>query len=105
MLFELFYRAWIARRAKLDQCLEMQLFNRDCEQAETWMAAREQSLRDDQEGGSVDQLIKKHEDFDRAINNQEEKIDALKNLAEHLIQNDHYDAQGIADRRDQVLDR
>ncbi len=83
----------------------MQLFNRDCEQAETWMAAREQSLRDDQEGGSVDQLIKKHEDFDRAINNQEEKIDALKNLAEHLIQNDHYDAQGIADRRDQVLDR
>ena len=58
-----------------------------------------------QESGSVDQLIKKHEDFDRAINNQEEKIDALKNLAEHLIQNDHYDAQGIADRRDQVLDR
>ena len=46
----LLYRAWIARRAKLDQCLEMQLFNRDCEQAETWMAAREQSLRDDQVG-------------------------------------------------------
>lgn len=99
------FSAWIARRAKLDQCLELQLFNRDCEQAETWMAAREQSLRDDQEGGSVDQLIKKHEDFDRAINSQEEKISALQNLAEHLISNNHYDSPGIAQRRDQVLDR
>ncbi len=99
------HRAWIARRAKLDQCLELQLFNRDCEQAETWMAAREQSLRDDQEGGSVDQLIKKHEDFDRAINSQEEKITALQNLAEHLVSNDHYDSPGIERRRDQVLDR
>lgn len=101
----LYCRAWIARRAKLDQCLELQLFNRDCEQAETWMAAREQSLRDDQEGGSVDQLIKKHEDFDRAINSQEEKITALQNLAEHLISSGHYDSPGIAQRRDQVLDR
>ena len=41
------FRAWIARDAKLDQCLELQLFNRDCEQAETWMAAREASFKDE----------------------------------------------------------
>jgi len=65
-------RAWIARRGKLDQCLELQLFNRDCEQAETWMAAREASLEDsvDGSGDSVEALLKKHEDFDRAINSQ-----------------------------------
>jgi len=79
-------RAWIARRSKLDQCLELQLFNRDCEQAETWMAARESSLEDsvDGAGDSVEALLKRHEDFDRAIASQEEKITAINNLAEQV---------------------
>ena len=51
----------------------LQLFNRDCEQAETWMAAREAFLASDEKGDSLDSveaLIKKHEDFDKAINVQ-----------------------------------
>ena len=100
-------RAWIARRAKLDQCLEMQLFQRDCEQAETWMAAREATLEDnaDDGGASVESLIKKHENFDRAISAQEEKIVALQNFAEQLVDKDHYDKDGVLERREQVLDR
>ena len=80
-------RAWIARRDKLDQCLELQLFNRDCEQAETWMAAREASLEDsvDGSGDSVEALLKKHEDFDRAIASQEEKISAINQLANKVF--------------------
>ena len=37
-------KAWIARRMQLDQCLELQLFYRDCEQAENWMTSREAFL-------------------------------------------------------------
>lgn len=87
--------------------MELQLFNRDCEQAETWMAAREASLEDsvDGSGDSVEALLKKHEDFDRAINSQEEKIAGLKSFADQLIQGDHYDARGIVKRRDEVLER
>ena len=56
---------------KLDQCLELQLFYRDCEQAEFWMASREAFLSGDQvDGDNVESLIKKHEDFDRAISGQ-----------------------------------
>ena len=56
---------------KLDQCLELQLFYRDCEQAESWMASREAFLAGDSvDGDNVETLIKKHEDFDRAINSQ-----------------------------------
>ena len=56
---------------KLDQCLELQLFYRDCEQAEFWMASREAFLSGDQvDGDNVESLIKKHEDFDRAISSQ-----------------------------------
>lgn len=80
------HRAWIARRFKLDQCYELQLFNRDCEQAETWMAAREASLEDsvDGAGDSVEALLKRHEDFDRAIAAQEEKISAVSSLADQV---------------------
>lgn len=43
-----FYRAWVNRRHRLDQCLELQLFYRDCEQAEAWMSSREAFLKQEQ---------------------------------------------------------
>ena len=49
--------------------------------------------------------MKKHEDFDRAINAQEEKIAALERFADQLIANDHYDAEGIDGKRGEVLQR
>uniref|UniRef100_A0A665WJB0 Spectrin alpha chain, non-erythrocytic 1 n=1 Tax=Echeneis naucrates TaxID=173247 RepID=A0A665WJB0_ECHNA len=101
-------KAWVQRRMMLDQCLELQLFNRDCEQAENWMAAREAFLASDDKGDSLDSveaLIKKHEDFDKAINVQEEKIAALKSFADQLIGADHYAKPEIFKRRDEVLGR
>ncbi|ESO95207.1 hypothetical protein LOTGIDRAFT_202396 [Lottia gigantea] len=99
-------QAWISRRKKLDQCFELQLFYRDCEQAESWMAAREAFLAGDTvDGDNVETLIKKHEDFDRAINSQEEKINSLQEFAEQLVHSEHYDADAVNLKRDQVLDR
>ncbi|GFO16769.1 spectrin alpha chain [Plakobranchus ocellatus] len=99
-------QAWIARRMKLDQCLELQLFYRDCEQAESWMASREAFLAGDSvDGDNVETLIKKHEDFDRAINSQEEKFNSLQNFAEQLISSNHYDGPAVSEKRDQVLER
>uniref|UniRef100_A0A672RZ83 Spectrin alpha chain, non-erythrocytic 1 n=1 Tax=Sinocyclocheilus grahami TaxID=75366 RepID=A0A672RZ83_SINGR len=101
-------KAWIQRRMMLDQCLELQLFNRDCEQAENWMAAREAFLASDDKGDSLDSveaLIKKHEDFDKAINVQEEKIAALQSFADQLVSADHYAKPEIFNRRNEVLDR
>ncbi|KAA0719870.1 Spectrin alpha chain, non-erythrocytic 1 [Triplophysa tibetana] len=101
-------KAWVQRRMMLDQCLELQLFNRDCEQAENWMAAREAFLASDDKGDSLDSveaLIKKHEDFDKAINVQEEKIAALQSFADQLVSADHYAKPDIFKRRNEVLDR
>ncbi|KAJ8384905.1 hypothetical protein AAFF_G00197130 [Aldrovandia affinis] len=100
--------AWAQRRVRLDQCLQLQLFNRDCEQAENWMAAREAFLASDEKGDSLDSveaLIKKHEDFDKAINMQEAKIAALQSFADQLISTNHYAKPEVSARRDQVLDR
>uniref|UniRef100_A0A672RW97 Spectrin alpha chain, non-erythrocytic 1 n=1 Tax=Sinocyclocheilus grahami TaxID=75366 RepID=A0A672RW97_SINGR len=101
-------KAWIQRRMMLDQCLELQLFNRDCEQAENWMAAREAFLASDDKGDSLDSveaLIKKHEDFDKAINVQVKKIAALQSFADQLVSADHYAKPEIFNRRNEVLDR
>jgi len=103
-------RAWIARRMKLDQCLELQLFYRDCEQAENWMSSREAFLSSDEadaktDGDNVEALIKKHEDFDKAINAQEEKIAALNLFADQLVAAEHYANKDIGDKRGQVLER
>ncbi|EMP38127.1 Spectrin alpha chain, brain [Chelonia mydas] len=101
-------KAWVQRRMMLDQCLELQLFHRDCEQAENWMAAREAFLNTEDKGDSLDSveaLIKKHEDFDKAINVQEEKIAALQSFADQLISADHYAKGVVSNRRNEVLDR
>lgn len=99
-------KAWIARRMKLDQCLELQLYYRDCEQAENWMGSRESFLSSSEvDGENVESLIKKHEDFDKAINSQEEKIATLNQLADQLIGSQHYASPAISDKRDQVLER
>ena len=50
--------------------MEEQLFIRDAEMAETWMAAREAVLMSEDDGGSTDALLKKHHDFERALNAQ-----------------------------------
>lgn len=100
--------SWKSRQEKLDQCLELQLFNRDCETAEQWMKSRENALKDDngQNGSeSVDAAIKRHEDFDRAINAQEEKISNLQTFANTLITNNHYDSANVTARIAVVLER
>ena len=101
-------KAWISRRWQLDQCLELQLFYRDCEQAENWMSSREAFLKADDvdsEGDNVESLIKKHEDFDKAIASQEEKIEALTTYAEQLIQSANYAKTDIEAKEKEVLSR
>lgn len=102
-------KAWISRRMQLDQNLELQLFYRDCEQAENWMTSREAYVAADEadgEGGeNVEALIKKHEDFDKAISNQEEKIECLSTYADQLLVSNHYAADDIVDKKKEVLAR
>uniref|UniRef100_A0A7E4VTH7 Spectrin alpha chain n=1 Tax=Panagrellus redivivus TaxID=6233 RepID=A0A7E4VTH7_PANRE len=97
--------AWVARRQILDQCLELQLFYRDCEQADTWMTAREAFLNQDDSSDNVESLIKKHEDFDKAIASQQEKINNLGDFSNRLITNNHYDAPAVNEKMQQIQDR
>lgn len=82
------------------------------------MTAREAFLQQDDSTDNVESLIKKHEDFDKAISSQQEKINGLgrffpcdkKNVllgqvANQLVNSDHYDSPAIREKRQQILDR
>ncbi|KAM5236514.1 spectrin alpha chain, erythrocytic 1 [Ctenodactylus gundi] len=100
-------KAWEHRKKMLDQCLKLQLFQGDCEQIESWMVARENSLRSDDKDSlnSLEALKKKRDDLNKAISAQEEKIANLEQLADRLIADDHYAKKEIAARLRKVLDR
>lgn len=53
---------------------------------------------------SVESLIKKHEDFEKSLAAQEEKIKALDEFATKLIEGQHYAADDVARRRHSVND-
>ncbi|KAM5202520.1 spectrin alpha chain, erythrocytic 1 isoform 2-T6 [Hipposideros larvatus] len=100
-------KAWEQRKKMLDQCLDLQLFQGNCDQAESWMMARESFLRSDDKGSldSLEALMKKRDDMDKAITAQENKITELEHFAERLIADDHYAKEEIAAQLQRVLDR
>jgi len=51
---------------------------------------------------SVEALIKKHEDFEKSLAAQEDKIKLLDDFATKLIESEHYAADEVAARRDAV---
>ncbi|XP_058556237.1 spectrin alpha chain, erythrocytic 1 isoform X2 [Neofelis nebulosa] len=100
-------KAWDQRKKMLHQCLELQLFHGSCDQAESWMMARENFLRSERAGplDSLEALMKKRDDLEKAINAQDKKTTELGNVAERLIADDHYAKEEIAARLQRVLDR
>ena len=99
---------WEKRRILYEQCMDLQLFYRDTEQADAWMAKQEAFLANEDLGDSLDSveaLIKKHEDFEKSLAAQEEKIKALDEFASKLIEGEHYAAEEVAQRRQALLQR
>lgn len=64
--------------------MDLMLFYRDTEQAETWLAKQEAFLSNTDIGESLDDvesLLKKHEDFEKSLEAQEAKVQALDDFA------------------------
>ncbi len=99
---------WEERRILYEQCMDLQLFYRDTEQADAWMAKQEAFLDNQDLGDSLDSveaMIKKHEDFEKSLAAQEEKIKALDEFATKLIEGKHYAADDVAKAREFLLER
>lgn len=59
------------------------MFKREADLLENWLQSREPTLHDGKLGDSIAQvedLIRKHEDFEKTIQAQEEKFQSLKRI-------------------------
>ncbi|KAF5273495.1 hypothetical protein FQA39_LY07512 [Lamprigera yunnana] len=74
---------WHQRAIIYEHNLDVQLFKHEANLLENWMVARESTLKESQYGDNilqVEELIRKHDDFDKTIEAQEEKFIALKRI-------------------------
>ncbi|XP_066591797.1 spectrin beta chain, non-erythrocytic 5 isoform X2 [Prorops nasuta] len=74
---------WEQRKIIYEQNLDTQLFKREAETLENWIISREPMLHDGKLGDSIPQvedLIRKHEDFEKTIEAQEERFTALRRI-------------------------
>ncbi|XP_059484234.1 spectrin beta chain, non-erythrocytic 2 isoform X2 [Neocloeon triangulifer] len=80
---KLLVETWARRKHIYEQNLDTQIFKRDAEMCEAWLSAREPVLHDPDLGESipeVEELIRKHEDFEKTVEAQEDKFNALKRI-------------------------
>ena len=54
---------------------------------------------------SVEALIKKHQDFEKSMQPQRERMAALEVVSEKLLAEGHYESAAVVSRRDTVLQR
>ena len=54
---------------------------------------------------SVEALRKKHQDFEKSMEPQGEKMNALEVFSEKLLAEGHYESASVASRKDTVLQR
>ncbi|KAI2810972.1 Spectrin alpha chain, non-erythrocytic 1 [Blomia tropicalis] len=96
------------RRVLYEQCMDLQLFYRDTEQAETWMTKHETFLLNENLGDSLDSveaMIKKHDDFEKSLITQSETVNNLDKFGAKLIEAQHYAKDDIEKRRQVLLER
>ncbi|KAK4313156.1 hypothetical protein Pmani_015473 [Petrolisthes manimaculis] len=99
---------WSERQKVLTQAHQYQVFLEMTEQADAWLASKEAFLNNDDVGdslASVEDLIKKHESFEKTFEAQGNKIEQLEVFGGELLQNDHYDSEGIRRRLKVVTDK
>lgn len=99
---------WNKRHQLFLQCKELQIFLKTAEQRDAWIGTQEAYLANENLGdslSSVESLVKKHENFEKSLLNQEEKLGQLKEYASKLLTDDHYESPAIITRRDAVFGR
>ncbi|XP_057290447.1 spectrin alpha chain, non-erythrocytic 1-like isoform X2 [Hydractinia symbiolongicarpus] len=97
---------WGKKKADYDQCMQLQVFNRDIEQMEAVMVQQENFLYQEPNADSVDgadNLSKKQEDFENIFQAQEEKVKAINAYADKLVAAGHYAIPEVREKQEKLL--
>jgi spectrin beta len=79
-LFDSVSKTWQSRKVLYEQSLDLELLKREMDQLDTWLNIRKPVIDDTTLGDSIDaveELLHKHEDFEKMIFAQEERFSAI----------------------------
>ncbi|XP_075699620.1 spectrin beta chain, non-erythrocytic 5 [Rhinoderma darwinii] len=107
------YQHWEMKRKSLEQVHQEQVLNRDIDNMEKILNAQEVRLKSSDLGasaGEIEQLIKKHEAFEKLLSSQDEKVTSLQDQATKLQEDNRrpetkqiqYKLNSVFDRRKKV---
>ncbi|XP_061725746.1 spectrin beta chain, non-erythrocytic 5-like [Cydia pomonella] len=101
-------KGWEDKDARLREVVELQAFNREADQIDASSGAHEAFLEYSQSGASVDEaagLLKRHEELEARLSAQAERVQALRQRADRLVQRPHHAAHHISARMAAVAER
>ncbi|MFH4975130.1 hypothetical protein AB6A40_001839 [Gnathostoma spinigerum] len=101
-------QAWETKNTSLSRQRDLQQFTDQADRVEQWLATKEAFLKQADVGDSVEaanEHLKKHDDFEKSLLAQSEKIDNLKKEADHLAKKDAEHSHEIQQRKDAVVAR
>jgi len=99
-------RGWQEKGDWLRQVRDLQLFNREADQLDASTSAQAKLLENLSVGDNlpdVEASLKRHEDFTATLTAQEERVGALLEMANRLVDAGHYSSDTIQERRDKVV--
>jgi len=106
--WEELHQMWENRQVLLSQSLDQQLFNRDARQTEVLLSQQEHFLSKDDTPVNLEQAenqLKRHEAFLTTMEANDDKINTLLQVADTLVEKDHFDADKIGKRAENITGR
>jgi spectrin beta len=102
---EKLHTEWQLRKVYLDQLCDLHMLLREAELIEDATNAQEATLSNVDFGETVDEVanqVKKHEEFEKVISHQDEKLDVLIHTGNKLINQQHFQSKLISQRLQEV---
>lgn len=99
---------WENRQVLLSQSLDQQLFNRDARQAEVLLSQQEHVLSKDDTPVNLEQAenqLKRHEAFLTTMEANDDKINTIVQVSDTLVEKQHFDADKIHKRAENIAQR
>ncbi|CAI5763942.1 spectrin beta chain, non-erythrocytic 5 [Podarcis lilfordi] len=99
---------WVKRQKKLQEDVELQKFNREINGIHAALSSHEAFLRTDNiedHVGSIQSLLKRHEDFERVLLVLKKRINAVNEHGYQLVERGHFASDTIEERMAAIRER
>ncbi|XP_065157650.1 spectrin beta chain isoform X3 [Atheta coriaria] len=106
--YQKLHSAWNAKDVYLYQLIDLHNILKDAKQLENLCNTQEAALNNNDFGETVEEVstqMKKHEEFEKVFNSQEEKYDTLMKTGKKLINQNHFDSDSIAARLAEIQNK